>query len=97
MIDTVLHIALGLVIGGLAWLAFQAGPFAGAGLVGAFAVYLREVTQRQYGKGLSFTRGWLPWKWISGDGTVNVQKVVEAVVPAVVLVTGGFALEAVLP
>lgn len=68
MIDTALHILLGLTV----LFAFHAaslllGPMLTAGLFAAFYLYSREVTQQQ-GKHFAndFRRGWLPWKW-SGE------------------------------
>lgn len=62
--DTILHILLGI---GLLF-AFKAvmifGPTLSAGLLAAFWLYSREVTQKQgsaYGN--DFRRGWLPWNW----------------------------------
>jgi hypothetical protein len=81
--DTILHTILAIVgaavnLALFTWLP----PFFAAALTGWLGyVYFREVTQRQTGKSLSFEQGWLPWRWISADGKLNVQKVVETVGP----------------
>lgn len=64
MIDTLLHILLGLTL----LFAFKAvmflGPTLSAGILAAFWLYSREVTQMQCSDyGNDFRRGWNPLNW----------------------------------
>lgn len=90
MIDTLLHIALGAAVSLLTWVVFSASGNAVSAFpcafVGAFTVYFREVTQRQAGRSLSFTLGWLPWKW-------GTQKIIETIVPVGVLLAAGAVVQ----
>ena len=90
MTDTLLHIVLGTIYGLLTVtlvLSLPVGP--AVGVSGALFIYLREVTQRQTSHGLSFERGWNPLGWRDKTGNLNVQKVVETIVPVVVLIAAG--------
>lgn len=89
MIDTILHILLGTIVALVFWqlAGLLPDPIAFASM-GAFVVYHREVTQRQSRHGLSFTQGWLAWKWGS------TQKIIETVVPVAVLIIGGTLIHA---
>ena len=83
MIDTILHTALGLAIA-LAFWAMGASPLVAAG-VGAWSIYLRELTQAQVnpmtGKS-DFLAGWDFREWGS-------QKRLETFVPmAATLIAG---------
>ena len=85
--DTLLHIALGVTL----LFAFKAvmvlGPTLSAGLIAAFWLYSREVTQEQ-GKhyGNDFRKGWLPWKW-------SLEKNIETWIPVGVVLGVAMAIE----
>lgn len=86
--DTLAHILLGLAIAGSVLVAFLLlGPVMAAGVVGAWDIYFREVTQLQ-GKHFDndFRSGWLPWKWSS-------EKNIETWLPVGVVLGAGAAIE----
>jgi|GEM_PF-2215080 len=92
MKDTLLHIVLGAVFGvAVLTLCLSLSVGLAIAATGSLFIYLREVTQRQTGKGMGFENGWLPWRWLSNDGSLNAQKVVETFVPVLMLFVAGAA------
>lgn len=82
MTDTLGHILLGLVLFASVFAAFLfIGPVMAAGVVAAWDIYFREVTQQQ-GKHFDndFRRGWLPWKW-------SIEKNIETWIPVAVVIS----------
>lgn len=65
MIDALLHFLLGIAIAATAAAAFLLlGPVMAAGVVGAWDIYFREVTQQQAKyHGFDFRQGWNPADW----------------------------------
>jgi len=85
MIDTILHILLGLVLANLfAAVVLLAGPHLGAAILAAVWLFTREVTQQQ-GKlyGNDFRKGWNFWNW---SGSKNL----ETWVPVACVLAFGF-------
>jgi hypothetical protein len=87
MTDNLLHILLGLGM----MFGFKSvmvlGPTLSAGILAAFWLYSREVTQKQgsaYGN--DFRRGWLPWKW-------SRSKNIETWIPVCVVLCVAAAIE----
>lgn len=91
MIDTLLHILLGLTL----LFAFYAavllfGPMLAAGLLAAFTLYFREVGQAQAKHyDFDFRWGWLPWKWSRG-------KNIETWIPVAVVLAVAFGVQIIV-